>query len=260
MILFVFEGEEREPYLFRTLERLYFPRDNNRIVCSFGNNLYDLYKELEKYGDDGDIVSIMKERFTSVKDNPLVEVECSSDFSEIYLFFDYDFHHKHLSVEEINSQVMEMLSLFKDETDRGKLYINYPMIESIRYTKELPDKNYYTYSVTRDECREFKALAAAFSAYPSLDWIVLKDETTTKEEYISVRDNWFFLKEQNVKKANYICNGIYAYPIIKDSISQINIFTCQVTKYVNTEKTEVAVLNAFPIFLYEYFGKIKRAI
>lgn len=61
MILFVFEGEKREPDLFHTLERLYFPRDNNRIVCSFGNNLYDLYKELEKYGEDGDIVAIMKE-------------------------------------------------------------------------------------------------------------------------------------------------------------------------------------------------------
>ena len=253
MILFVFEGEKREPDLFHTLERLYFPRDNNRIVCSFGNNFYDLYKELEKYGEDGDIVAIMKELLAGKEDNPLANIKRSSDFSEIYLFFDYDFHHKQLSVEEINLQVSEMLSLFCDETDRGKLYINYPMIESIRYTKELPDENYHTYVATREECRHFKALADSFSVYSSLDFILLKEEKPTKKKYMSVHDNWEYLKDQNVKKANFICNGICAYPATKTAISQDIIFASQVSKYVDTEKTEVAILNAFPIFLYEYF-------
>ena len=157
MILFVFEGEKREPDLFRTLQRLYFPKDNETIVCSFGNNIYELYQELEDYGEDGDIVAIMKERLACRDDNPLATIDRSSDFSEIYLFFDYDFQHKHLPLEEINSQVAEMLSMFNDETDRGKLYINYPMIESIRYTKELPDASYQTYVVTREECCDFKA-------------------------------------------------------------------------------------------------------
>ena len=39
MILFVFEGDEREPRLYRTLERLYFPKVNDNIICSFGNNV-----------------------------------------------------------------------------------------------------------------------------------------------------------------------------------------------------------------------------
>ena len=39
MILFVFEGDEREPRLYRTLERLYFPKVNDNIICSFGNNM-----------------------------------------------------------------------------------------------------------------------------------------------------------------------------------------------------------------------------
>ena len=44
MILFIFEGDEREPRLYRTMERLYFPKKNDNIICSFGNNIYDLYK------------------------------------------------------------------------------------------------------------------------------------------------------------------------------------------------------------------------
>lgn len=36
-----------------------------------------------------------------------------------------------------------MLDFFSDETENGKLYINYPMIESLKYTKEIPDANYW---------------------------------------------------------------------------------------------------------------------
>ena len=64
-----------------------------------------------------------------------------SDFSEVYLFFDYDFQNKNLELSEINSQLTEMLDFFSDETDNGKLYINYPMIESIRCTRKLPDEH-----------------------------------------------------------------------------------------------------------------------
>ena len=82
MILFVFEGDEREPRLFRTLERLYFPKVNDNIVCSFGNNIYDLYNELVEYGDGGDIVSLMRERLADRGDSTLDGVR-SSDISEI---------------------------------------------------------------------------------------------------------------------------------------------------------------------------------
>lgn len=56
MILFIFEGDEREPRLYRTMERLYFPKKNDNIICSFGNNIYDLYKELMEYDGDGDVL------------------------------------------------------------------------------------------------------------------------------------------------------------------------------------------------------------
>ena len=34
MILFIFEGDEREPHLYRTMERLYFPKKNDNIICN----------------------------------------------------------------------------------------------------------------------------------------------------------------------------------------------------------------------------------
>ena len=251
MILFVFEGDEREPRLYRTLEKLYFPKVNDNIICSFGNNIYDLYNELKGYEDGGDIVSVMRERLAARGDSTLNGIR-SSDISEIFLFFDYDFQNSHLSLEEINQRVEEMLALFADETENGKLYINYPMIESIRYTKELPDNDYANYVVSREECKGFKRLARDFSAYNSLDHILFKDgETPTKEKYMKVKDNWQFLKQMNVCKANLLITGVKTMPKEKSVINQLSIFERQLLLHVKPSRN-VAVLNSFPIFIYEY--------
>ncbi len=256
MILFVFEGENREPELFATIQKMFFPRDNERITYSFGNNIYELYNELSKLDDAGDLVSLLQERCSGQADNPFEGLN-SSDFSEIYLFFDYDFQNKNLELAEINRQLKEMLSKFNDETEYGKLYINYPMIESIRYTKELPDANYYEYVISRADCSSFKKLAADFSAYSSLDFILIdsrKDVSELSEKKLkSLRDNWEHLKKQNVNKANYICHGKNEAPNKKEEVSQEQIFESQLQKHVNKEQSEVAILNAFPMFLYEYF-------
>ena len=39
----------------------------------------------------------------------------------------------------------------------------------------------------------------------------------------------------------------------KDDVAQKQIFGSQLQKHVNTDNVEVAILNAFPLFLYEYF-------
>ena len=256
MILFVFEGEYREPELFATIQKMFFPKDNERIAYSFGNNIYELYNELSKLDDAGDLVSLLQERCSGQADNPFEGLN-SSDFSEIYLFFDYDFQNKNLELSEINRQLKEMLSIFNDETEYGKLYINYPMIESIRYTKELPDDKYYEYVVSRAECSGFKRLAADFSAYSSLDFILIdprKELSQLSEKKLkSLRDNWEYLKVQNVNKANYICHAKNEKPNKKEEVSQMQIFESQLQKHVNKKQSEVAILNAFPLFLYEYF-------
>ena len=65
--------------------------------------------------------------------------------------------------------------------------------------------------------------------------------------------NWCHLVGMNVSKANYICDGKNEIP---DEVnSQIDIFDNQLAKYVETEESKVAILNAFTIFIFDYFGK-----
>lgn len=254
MILFVFEGEKREPELFRAIEKLFF-KDSQHIVCSFGNNIYELYQRLKDLDDSGDIVSVLRERYDGGQDSPFSEEAKSSDFSEIYLIFDYDFHNRNISLEEMNLRISEMLDMFDNETENGKLYINYPMVEAIRYTKYLPDSMFYTYIVSRQQCRDisFKNMADEFSDYKSLDFLTLNTRREAmKSEICSRTENWKLIKEQNVTKANYLCTGVLTIPEDKEVICQKEIFSAQLQKYVLPTES-VSILSAFPLFLYEYF-------
>ena len=251
MILFVFEGAEREPRIFKTLERLFFGKEE-RLVCSFGNNIYELYRQLREFDGEGDIVSILRENNAQLPSGVK-----SSDFSEIYLFFDYDFQNTNLTLEEMNERLREMQELFDNETDNGKLYISYPMVESLCYTKQLPDEHFAEYAISRSDCmnRPFKDYAREFSFYGSLDFVELPDSghrRPWKREVARIRQNWIWLVQQHTSKANYLCNGENSMPLNKAIVAQPRIFMAQCEHYLS-DGERIAVLNGFPLFLFEYF-------
>ena len=254
MILFIFEGNKREPDLFKTLNYLFFPKGQT-IVCSFGNNIYELYRQLNNLDDAGDVVSLLIDKERNNPDSPFPRGTASSDFSEVYLFFDYDFQNKNLTLEQMNSQIAEMLDMFDDETDNGKLYINYPMVEAIRYTKQIPDPQFVNYTASRSDCYNdgFKDLTQKFSDYGSLDFIVLDfRKELSKERYLQVRDNWELLKIQTVSNANYLCNQQDGMPIDKESISQKKLFQVQLNQFI-VPHDAVSIISAIPLFHFEYF-------
>lgn len=245
MILFVFEGSVAEPQIFESMNKLYFSQEEVKIICC-KHDLPTLYSRLVKYGYDLFRILPLQENGIIIPKDKRIDTL----FSQIFLFFDYDFQH-HGGLDYINNILAEMLDFFDDETDKGKLYINYPMVESLKYTKQMPDNDYYHYIVTREDCvqHKFKCMAETF-AYSKAKAFRFIDLTKTEEQEII--SNWELLKSQNVKKANYIVNEIKDYPINKNNINQGRIFSAQKTKYVNISET-VAILNSFPIFLYDYF-------
>ena len=264
MILFVFEGRDDKTY-FESIKRLFFPEKSDTFVCTYNSNIYSLYSKLKGHDVlngllEVDTVSVLKEILLEKGDHTLENIR-EDEVSEIYLFFDYDFQESGGTLEENNKKLQAMLNFFMDETGNGLLFINYPMVESLRYTKELPDNNYLTYTVTRKRCQEenFKHQVHEFSYYDgNLEYLILTvkpadDDERIREKINTIKMNWCHLVGMNVSKANYICNGKNEIP---DEVnSQIDIFDNQLAKYVETEESKVAILNAFPIFLFDYFGK-----
>lgn len=240
MILFIFEGASYEPQLYKGIKSLFFPRNNNQVLCSFCSSIYTFYKRLKDDFDGfADVVDVLKMELAKTDpQNELFNYK-SADFESIYIFFDYDFYRGNLEVK--NAQIKELLEYFNEETDYGRLFISYPMIDSIQYTKELPDNDFHSYTVKRDESvgEKFKKEARRFCYYNG--YTFLKDA-----------ENWMFIVRQNVLKANNLTKGTLTWPLDKNDVEQETIFEAQLQKHV-IPHDEVAILNAFPMFLYYYF-------
>lgn len=240
MILFIFEGKRDEPCLYDNIKSLFFSQDDGQVLCSFCSNIYTFYKRLKDDFDGfADVVSVLKAELKKTDPDSELFKYKSADFESIYLFFDYDFYRGDLSMK--NARVRELLRYFNEETENGKLFISYPMIESIRYTKALPDSGFYSYTVRREDSfsKKFKSQARSFCFYQGYGF--LKDA-----------DNWRHLVRQNVIKANYLAKDSLSWPSDKDDIEQDSVFEAELAKHV-IPNGEVAILNAFPLFLFYYF-------
>lgn len=260
MILFIFEGSNPDTDIYNSMEYVFFGQKDTsqRIVSCYNGNIYDLYSKVVENGGDMDLIALLRERYDDLTKCPITNDMKRSDFAEVYLFFDYDFHHNAdiTSVEELNKQVQEMLCLFDNETENGKLYISYPMVEAIKYTKQLPDNNYHTYTTSRKECVHFKQNADNFShtKYKNNRFIITHNKDTDKHKD-EVRKNWQLINEQNLTKAHWLCNDTLSLPDRYDEEFQQKIFQAQLKKYVIPSEC-VSILSAYPLFLFDYFGRV----
>ncbi|MFR2476092.1 hypothetical protein [Eisenbergiella sp.] len=66
------------------------------------------------------------------------------NFKNILITFDYERHDTYFSEEKIN----RLQSYFSDSADQGKLYINYPMVESYQHLTSLPDVSFSERSIS----------------------------------------------------------------------------------------------------------------
>lgn len=139
--LLIVEGNHEKNDLFWLIFKC-FPELNIDMenVWIYGTNIYQFYDDIEKeYGEnwDEEDVDIDLPYVVSRKKTP-DNLRYKNDFTNIILVFDYERHDTFFS----KSKIAMMQKRFSDMTDMGKLYINYPMIESYQHLKTIPDADY----------------------------------------------------------------------------------------------------------------------
>ena len=96
---FIVEGEAREPLIIDNISKVFFKHVNFKIITlPAGQNIYMLWKKLKEDDFDTDIIEVLREEHEELKEQ--LEGISRDDFSEVYLFFDYDGHQNNLSGEE----------------------------------------------------------------------------------------------------------------------------------------------------------------
>ncbi len=240
-IAIISEGEKTEKQIINNLQRN-FPAFSNKIIfLSYKTNIYKLFKEIER-DEDIDIINLLKERQIKANEvrEDVQEIDVSNinsdNISQIYLFFDYDGHTDNASDEEI----VKMLNKFDNETENGKLYISYPMVEALKHIKK-DNLDVNNYLVKAKITINYKNLVSLNTDYENLI-------NLTKE-------NWVFIISENLKRCLFLFEiKSINYEIYSKRINQESIFNKQLDKYISKEE-KVLVLSAFPFFLLEYFGE-----
>lgn len=265
-ILFIFEGESTEKKIVKSLQTNFLNEnlvDNTIIKCSFGTEIYQLYKKLQ---EDPDLDTFNLVRDISQHNRDLLNNYTRKDFAEIYLFFDYDGQSSLASpidkvgniVESGDEKIKKMLVFFNNETDKGKLYLSYPMVEAIKHISDYATFYNVKAKSKGRNCVDFGNCKHSNFCIEGARYKQLVSRECLKglnnfNKYSN--DIWKQLIRAHIYKMNYIVNESYSYPT--KSESQYTIFENQLNKYICKECHFVSVLSAFPIFVHDYFGNKK---
>lgn len=244
--LFVFEGESTEGNITSKLEK-YFMRESLAIKCAFCGDIYQFYRKLKEEEFSVEILTMLKQR--NEKNRQTLADYDNDSFAYIYFFFDYDGH----ATKADDKQIVEMLDYFNNETENGKLFISYPMVEAIRHYKDKESFKDLNVKCKKGNCpniTDSKRCAECmkephYKAFVPTD----SDLTITKLDTI---EKWKEIINAHLCKGNFVINGIYSRPNIV--LEQSELFHNQQQKYISQSCPVVAVLSAFPLFIQNYYG------
>ena len=223
-VLLIVEGEVEEPRILGSESHgLLALMGANYEIVPFASSIYELY-EAYKNGEYDDLVSYLR---TEKGLNIPNDILSKNAFSAIYLIFDYDPQYQKYSDEKI----IELLQLFDNETELGKLYINYPMVEAYYHLLKLPDEDYY------DRRISLKGLNG--KTYKHL----VNTTSCLKKNQI-----------RNLQLCHIIMHNYNKCKKIESNNEELINYETILTKQIEMKNTinEIYVLSTFPLIVIDY--------
>lgn len=242
-ILVIAEGERAERQFLDSMQAAFH---FDYSFCCLRGNIYSLYNKIKEVDFNADVKSILLEMHPEYRD------QLDGRFAYTYLVFDMDPHHTegrdnraiYEVIKENCTKLQEMAGYFIDETDPtiGKLYINYPMLESFRACDSVFDEEYKHEFVSLGDIKSFKSHVST----KKMARKHLKDYS---------RDDFVQLTRQNVYKLSLVCYQLWGglpYDKYLSASQQRTILDEQITLIEGSRC--VAVLNTSLFLILDYYG------
>ena len=239
-IIFIYEGVKVEENLLNNLTEVFFSStaDISILNCPADGNIYMLWTRLKKDDFETNVIDVLKE-MCSIARARLKNLK-ASDFSEIYLFFNYDGYNDNIPKEYLNIDILgQMLKTFNNETELGKLYISYPMIESIKDV-DIKTKDYKTLYISLDGISKYKQGFSHYSDYSN--YRIIEER------------NWLIACDASRKRASLLVrfDSICTYDYFIHNLNQEKLYLYQKQNYIYNGHF-LCILNSVSLFLLEYF-------
>lgn len=223
-ILIIVEGKVTEPRILGNESYgLLSLIDANYDIVVFSNPIYELY-EAYKNDEYDDIVSYLRLKKGLKIDKNILS---KNYFSAVYLVFDFEPQDHKYS----DNKIRDLLNIFDNETELGKLYINYPMVEAYYHLESLPDPNY--------DNRVIELVGLNGKKYKKL----VNLSTCLKKNYITKSDLCYIIMH-NYNKAK---------KIIKSKENVINYqYLLDKQLDIKNKENKIYVLSTFPLITIDY--------
>lgn len=195
-ILFIVEGPVDEQKLIEKSMEVYGVKQQYEIY-SYNTTLHELIRKLflnNEFDDEIELLLLLKE---NEKDDNKRKI-LSQLYTDIFLIFDFDPHYQCTMFDKIKV----MLRFFNDSTNNGKLYINYPMMQSYKHLKKMPDKDFKYLQVEVGLGSDYKGIADKESKYRNIN----------QYNYITFTS----IMLHHLMKANYILTSNYNIMSVDD--------------------------------------------
>ena len=236
---FIVEGLDRDYRFINAMVTTFFKGkyDEVTICLPADQNIYMLYKKLQEDDFETDLIELLRENNKAVKEK-LKGIERQS-IDEIYLFFDYDIHQDNLSEGQNPVDVLEqMLEFYNNETEHGKLYLSYPMVEALYDYRDGYCEPATACRFPLDSIDQYKTLTGTKSLHAS-QHMLRYEEWRMALSVFGLRIQCLFDRER------------LDYSFFKEQVTAKSIFNLQ-RQFYEQENTTF-VLSAFPEFLLDYF-------
>lgn len=253
-IAFVIEGNKTEPQIIYNIKEYFFKGlDVVPIILPNATNIYTLWEKIKEDDEETDIIEIVKEEALKQDQNQsMKKIDRMNkidfrkmnrdEFSEVYLFFDYDGHNDNLPKDKNPNDVLKsMLKTFDNETENGKMYISYPMVEAIK------DYSIDTICHEQNKCFSNISIGRNYKKQVS-DYALIND--FKRLDIIG----WKFIIQKYINSCYCLLDIDYSLTK-KEFVNRVTptlIFDKQRHKYIN-RYGYIMVLSAFPEFLIDYF-------
>ena len=261
--LLIVEGEGREDVLFKKMRDVF---SLGIEIVPFCGNVSMLYDEMKKLDFVGNIQDILKGRIDPEDPQKDAKVKILEDtYTDIYFVFDFDPQHsiKCLDGESLDDamrrnasrvwqKAMAMAKVMDDSTDpmKGKLYLNFPGIESYRDADDFFDAGYATKSVLiKNLCKYFGGVG-----YKCIAGSAALANKKRLSDYTS--DDFSNLAMMNVFKLRYMSEnawGSMSYDDYRNASEQSNVLDLQQKLMISS--LSVWVLNTSLFFVFDYKGR-----
>lgn len=248
-IALIVEGTKTEPLIIKNLNNIFFHHTTiEPIILPACTNIYALWKQIKEDDYETDIIELVKELSSKQKIKTVNNVNETDyktlnrdDYSEIYLFFDFDGHNNNLPNGVDRDKVIEkMLAVFDNETENGKMSISYPMIESIKHFSSLKLCNF------EDVCH-YKIAEGGNYKYDVSQICRIQNVNNI------YKSDWCFIIRKLLVSIS--CLFDLEKCISRNEFRKFTpaiIFDKQLIKHIKTNR-EVMIISAVPEFLLDYF-------